>query len=84
MFTEIELLESPDLIPLDFCLWSWMQSEVYERCGYTRQIARSRFGCCCLHKECKIDSDEKRVIFAFELQIALKLTVGFLSICCEL
>jgi len=30
MFTGIELFESPDLTPLDFCLWSWMKSEVYK------------------------------------------------------
>jgi hypothetical protein len=31
MLTETELLESPDLIPLDFCLWVWLKSEVDER-----------------------------------------------------
>jgi len=29
MLAEIELFESPDLIPLDFCLWGWMKREVY-------------------------------------------------------
>ena len=28
MVTQIELLESPDLSPLDFCLWDWIKSEV--------------------------------------------------------
>ena len=27
---ETELFESPDLTPLDFCLWGWMKSEVYK------------------------------------------------------
>jgi hypothetical protein len=31
MVTEIELLESPDLSPLDFYLWGWMKSKVYKR-----------------------------------------------------
>ena len=28
MVTQIELLESPDLSPLYFCLWDWIKSEV--------------------------------------------------------
>jgi hypothetical protein len=31
MVAEIELFQTPNLIPLDFCLWIWMQSEVYNR-----------------------------------------------------
>ena len=30
MVTETEVLESADIRPLDFCLWSWMNSEVYK------------------------------------------------------
>ena len=30
MVTEIELFESPDLTPLDFCLLLWMKNEVYK------------------------------------------------------
>jgi hypothetical protein len=29
MVTELEIFESPDVTPLDFCLWGWMKSEVY-------------------------------------------------------
>jgi hypothetical protein len=36
MVTEIELLESPGLTPLDFCLWGWMKSRVYKRKVDTR------------------------------------------------
>jgi len=36
MVTEIELFKFPDLIPLDFCLWGWMKSEVYTRRVDTR------------------------------------------------
>jgi len=46
MVTEIELFESPDLIPFDFCLWRLMQNEIYKKKGgYTRRSARSHFGC---------------------------------------
>jgi hypothetical protein len=31
MVAEIQLFESPDLILLDFSLWSWKKSEVYKR-----------------------------------------------------
>ena len=31
MFAETELFEFPDLIPLDFCLWDFAESEVYSR-----------------------------------------------------
>jgi hypothetical protein len=31
MITEIELFESPDPSPLDFCLRGWIKSEVYKR-----------------------------------------------------
>jgi len=34
--TEIDLFESPELTPLDFCLWGWMKSEVYTRKVNTR------------------------------------------------
>ena len=42
MVTEIELFESPDLIPLDFCLWGWMKSEVYKRKVDTRDESLAR------------------------------------------
>jgi len=31
MVTEIEPSRSPDITPLDFCLWGWMKSEVCKR-----------------------------------------------------
>jgi hypothetical protein len=30
MVTQIQLFESPDQTPLDFCSWGWMKSEVYK------------------------------------------------------
>jgi hypothetical protein len=43
MGVEIQLFEvqwpplSPDLTPLDFCLWGWMKSEVYKEEVNTRE-----------------------------------------------
>jgi len=31
MITEMEVRESPDLTPLEFCFWCWMNSEVRRR-----------------------------------------------------
>ena len=33
MVIEIEMSESPDLTPLDFCLWGWMMGKVYKKKG---------------------------------------------------
>jgi hypothetical protein len=29
MVTEIELFQTPNVVPLHFCLWIWMQRKVY-------------------------------------------------------
>jgi hypothetical protein len=39
MVTEIELFQTPNVIPLDLCLWIWMQCEVYNR----KIIKRDKF-----------------------------------------
>ena len=31
MVIETEVFQTPNLIPFDFCLWIWMQREVYNR-----------------------------------------------------
>jgi hypothetical protein len=36
MFTSIDLFESPDLTPLDFCLWLLIKGEIYKRKVDTR------------------------------------------------
>jgi len=78
MVTEIELFESPDLIPLDFCLWGWMKSEVYIRMEDTRDESLARIlDAAARIKNLKINSDEQHSIFAHELQSALRLMVGF-------
>jgi hypothetical protein len=51
IFVVIGLFESPDLSPLHFCFWGWLNSEVHERKLEARRIARSHFGCCCPNKE---------------------------------
>jgi len=30
MVTEMEMCESPDVTPLDFCLWVWMKNCVHK------------------------------------------------------
>jgi hypothetical protein len=42
MVTEMELFESPDLTPLDFCLWGWMKNEVRKRKVNIRDILLAR------------------------------------------
>jgi len=42
MVTEIDLLESPDLTPLDFCLWVWIKSEICKGMGDTRHEMLAR------------------------------------------
>ena len=73
------LFLSLDPTPLDF-LFVGLDEErsLQQKGGYTRRIARSHFGCCCLHK------DEQHAIFANESRGVLRLTVGFCNICCEL
>jgi len=31
MVTQIQLFESPNQTPLEFCSWGWMKNEVYKR-----------------------------------------------------
>ena len=42
MVTETQLFESPDLTPLYFCLWGWMNSEVHKRKEDTRNELLAR------------------------------------------
>jgi hypothetical protein len=46
-------LASPDLTPLDFCLWGWMKSEVYKEKVNTRDelVARIRNSAVLLKQE---------------------------------
>jgi len=42
MDIDIKLFESPGLILLDFCLWGWVKSEIYERNVGTRDKSLAR------------------------------------------
>jgi hypothetical protein len=64
---EMELRESPGLTPLDFCLWGWMNSEVYKRKVDTRDELLARIFNAAAHtRNVKINSDEQHAIFAQE------------------
>lgn len=85
MVTEIELFKPPNLNPLYFCYWSWMQREVYEE----RKIYKTNcsLALCVLlpaPRNARINTDDKDAIFAHESQSAWKLTVGFSNIYCKL
>ena len=49
---EIELFESTDRTPLDFCLWGWMKSGVHKRKVDTRDelLARILDAAACIKK----------------------------------
>jgi len=52
MVTELELFESATITPFLF-LFMGLDEEfnLQIKGGYSRRIARSYFGCCCLHKD---------------------------------
>ena len=79
MVTEIELLQTPNLIPLDFCLWIWIQREVYNR----NIIKRDNFLPRSVYTAAQTET-RKNAILAHESQNALKLTVGFSNFYCKL
>jgi len=75
----MELFESPDLTTLDFLFVGLGEERSLEKEGrYTRPIARSHFWMLLpAQRNVKISSDEQHAIFARELQIALRWTLGF-------
>jgi hypothetical protein len=40
MFIDTQFSESPEIALIDFCLWGWMKSEVYNTQVVARQSAR--------------------------------------------
>jgi len=75
----------PDLTPFDFCLWGCKKSEIDKINFDTRDELLARiFDAAALVNKREDNSDEKYVIFAHELQSALKLTVWFTNSYCEL
>jgi len=63
MFTSIELFESPDLTPLDFCLWLLIKSEVYKRKVDTRDELLARILDVATRIKAKINSDIQQAIY---------------------
>ena len=82
MVTEIQLFESPDLTPFEFCLWSWIKSEVYKRKAVARHELLDRVldAAVCVKKR-EYQLRRKTRDYAQELQSAVRLTVGFSKIC---
>ena len=72
---------SPDLTPLDFCLWGLMKSEVYKKIVDIRDktLVNILDVVACI-KEIKTHSDEQHAMSSHELQSALILTVEFSNI----
>ena len=62
MVTELEMFESPDLPPLDFCLWGCTKSEVYERKEDTQCELLARI----LDAAAHIKIRKRRAVFAHE------------------
>ena len=52
--------------------------------GYRRQIVRLHFGCCCPHKETLSSTQTNNTQTSHKLQSAVRFTVRFLNIYCEL
>jgi len=81
----MELFQSPDLNPLDFCLWVWMKSDVYKMNVDTPDELVSRnMDAAASIMNMKINSDEQNAIFEHELQNAVRMKVVLSNTYCEL
>jgi hypothetical protein len=61
MVTEIELFESLDLTPLDFCLWGLTKNESYKRKVHTKDELLERIlDTAARIKNAKINSDKQQ------------------------
>jgi hypothetical protein len=81
----IEDFKSTNRTPLDFCFWGWVKSEVSKRKLHTEdELLAHIWMLLPAKRQVKINSDEQHAIFARELQSALRLTVGFSNIYCEM
>jgi hypothetical protein len=73
-------IQMPGNHPVQHELWS-----LRKKGGYTRQIAHLHFWILLpVQRNTAIISEERPVIFAYELQSALRLMFGFSDIHCEL
>jgi hypothetical protein len=74
--------KSPNLTPLDFCLWSWMKIKVYRRKVDTRnELLDHTVEGTALTNERQVHSDEQHAMPSHELKSALMLTVEFAKMC---
>jgi hypothetical protein len=75
---------SPDLTPLDYGLWGWMKSQVYERKVNTRDALLA----CILDAAARIkerhDQVKQHATFTSELQNALTLKAEFSKTYCKM
>jgi hypothetical protein len=71
---------SPDLYPMDYGLWGWIKSQVYEIKvnARTELLARILDAAACIKER-----HEQHVIFANQLQSALRLKVEFSKTYCK-
>jgi len=82
--TETKIFQTPNLVPLDSCLWIWMQREVYSWKIINRDKFPARIVYAASRKEIRNDQLRKKdVIFAHESQSALMLAVRFSNIYCK-
>lgn len=72
-------------LELDFCLWGWMNSEIYKRKLYTPDELLPRILDAAVRIKKREDQPRQpHAIFAHDSQSELRLTVGFWNINCEL
>jgi hypothetical protein len=68
MFFSIELFESPDVTPLDFCLWLLIKSEVYKRKVDTRDELLARILDAATRIKAKNNSDVQQAIWGTRIE----------------
>jgi hypothetical protein len=85
MVTVIELFESSDPSPLHFCLWNWMKGEVYIKKVDIRDELLARILDAAARIKKRQDPFRRKTRdLRTQLQNALRLTVKFSNIYCEL
>jgi hypothetical protein len=92
MGVEIQLFEvqwpprSPDLTPLDFCLWGWMKSEVYKEKVNIRDelVAHIMNSAALLKQEHQDDLRRATCAIVKTAENCIEVNGGILNIYCEL
>jgi hypothetical protein len=82
MVTSIELLESPGLFELNFCLWGWIKSEIYRgNVDAREELLADILDAAAMRIKERVGQLKQNKIFAHELQNTLRLTMGLPNIC---